>query len=102
MDWLYVLGLAIRGTSFVLCWACVWQYARHRWQDDAIGRHLMAFMLVDAIILTLSVARAVGDPRWLQIVATVTFAAFPLVLAQRLWVFRRAQREGRAREASGS
>ena len=99
MDLLSVIGAVLRVGSCLLCWACVAQYARYRWQDDPIGRHLMTFMLVDAVILSLSSARSVHDGPFLKVVATITFAAFPAVLAQRLVVFRRVQREARDAQA---
>lgn len=82
------MALALIATvSFVVLYA-----VRSPWRRTAMGRHIMAFMVVMAAeigsLLALGVWRV---PTW---VYALVFGALDLVVLQRLWLLIRAQRDG--------
>lgn len=86
-----IIVSAVEAAVFVVLyhWSARW------WESDA-GRHVMAFMAVIAGVLGLSVLRIfLGDSTPFRIVRLAVFAGVPVVLGQRLWLLRRAQRPAR-------
>jgi hypothetical protein len=83
---LIILAAAIGTASVVV-------HARVPWWRSQMGRHLMAYMLVIALVLDLSVVRLiVGDSWWFALLRLLVFTGIPLVLAWRLWLQIKAQR----------
>lgn len=79
-------------------------HSKVRWWATAMGRHLMAYMLVVAAILLLSsisvVLRLFGvtplDAMWFEILRLAVFTLLPVVMTQRLWLQVKAQRSNKA------
>jgi cytochrome bd-type quinol oxidase subunit 2 len=67
------------------------------WRRTELGRHLMAFVLAPALVLLLSIIRAILgadlDTLWFLVLRMFAFTAVPLVYAQRIWIFLKTQRE---------
>lgn len=74
-------------------------HARVPWWRTQMGRHLMAYMLVVAAVLTLSSIRVVAGDSWgFALLRLVVFAGVPIVMSQRLWLQIKAQRDDRPRK----
>lgn len=93
------LGPEVMATIFVaigaaLAWAFVVLYSRIEWRSTHEGRHIMGFTLMVAIILTLAVeVRIFGPYPGLQIVAVLLYGWLVYLLASRVRLLLRAQRE---------
>jgi hypothetical protein len=97
--------LRVTGNAF-LCWAAlvatasVVVHARVLWWRSVMGRHLMAYMGVMALVLDLGVVRLVtGDSWWFQLIRLLVFVGVPVVMTWRLWLQIRAQHTARASKA---
>jgi hypothetical protein len=76
---------------------CVLAYARVPWWRTEIGRHLMAFMAIVALLTCLGVVRIVFHPAWFDALRTALFALFPVVVWWRFLLILKEQRETGAR-----
>jgi hypothetical protein len=72
-------------------------YSRVPWWRTEIGRHLMAYMAIVALLTLLGVVRIVFGPPWFDTLRTALFALFPVVTWWRLTLIVKEQRETRAR-----
>lgn len=80
--------------------ASVVVHARVPWWKSTMGRHLMAYMAVMALVLDLGIIRLIfGDSWWFQLIRLVTFIGVPIVMTWRLVLQIKAQRAA-ARDAS--
>jgi hypothetical protein len=78
---------------------CVGAYARVPWWRTEVGRHLMAFMAIVAVLTCLGVVRIVFGPPWFDALRTTLFALFPVVMWWRFLLILKEQRETTARRA---
>jgi hypothetical protein len=71
--------------------------SRGIWRRDPMGRHVMAFVAVDAGVFGLAVIRAIGgaslDTGWFALLRLVVFLGVPWVLGWRLWILWRLYRQ---------
>jgi hypothetical protein len=73
--------------------ASVVAHARVPWWRSEMGRHLMAYMTVMAVVLALACIRAFfGDTWWFALLRLIVFVGVPIVMTQRLWLQIKAQR----------
>lgn len=93
---LVLVGNGLIVLSAVLAAASLALQLRVPWWESPMGRHLVAYMAVTAVILSLAAARVLwGDsPGW-QVARLVAFSALPVVLGWRLVLQVRAQRRPR-------
>jgi L-asparagine transporter-like permease len=90
----YNVATALVAIGALLAWWFVLMYRRVKWRKYREGRHLMGFTLMVAIILSLAaVVRVFGPYPGMQYVAVVLYAWLVYLLAARIWLQRRAQRE---------
>lgn len=68
-------------------------YARAPWWRFETGRHLMSYMAIVALTLSLGVVRIVWEPSWFYWLRVGAFALFVGVTWWRLWLIARAQWE---------
>jgi hypothetical protein len=99
-----VVGNVLAFASLVLAVAFIVAYhltSRGAWRNNPMGRHMMAFAAVDAVVLGLSCIRAIGgaslNTDWFAALRTITFLGVPWVFAWRLWLLRSTVRAERAR-----
>lgn len=93
-----LIGNGLLISAAVVCTASVVLHLRVPWWRSEMGRHLLAYMGVMALTLDLGVIRIVfGDSPWFQLVRLLVFVGVPLVMAQRLWLQVKAQRDTSAR-----
>lgn len=86
--------------SLLLTWAglvgtaSVIVHSRVKWRASPMGRHLMAYMAVVALVLDLGIVRFItgGDTWWFALLRTAVFAGVPVVMTQRLVLQMKAQR----------
>ena len=94
--WLYWIGTAAGVWAAIVGWTSVAVHARAPWWRSEVGRHLMAYMVVIALVLTLALVRAVlGDSDWFNGIRLVTFVLVPVVMTWRLSLQIRARRLAR-------
>lgn len=85
-----IIWAALVGTASVVV------HARVQWWRTEMGRHLMAYMSVIAVVLVLSCLRIFfGDTWWFSLLRLITFVGVPIVMTQRLMLQVKAQREAR-------
>lgn len=75
-------------------------YARVPWRRSELGRHLMSYMVIVALTLSLGVVRIVWEPSWFWSLRMAAFALFVGVTWWRLALIVQAQVES-WRAASG-
>lgn len=107
-------GLRLAGT-ILIHWAAlaacvsVYLHTRTNWWLSPMGRHLMSYQVVVAMVLVLWAfsldASSLAGTVWLAVIRLVVFVGVPVVLTQRVWMQWKAQREvkreiGRHREGS--
>ena len=89
-----IVGNGLLICAALVCTASVVMHLRVPWWRSEMGRHLLAYMGVMALTLDLGVIRIFfGDSWWFQLVRLVVFIGVPVVMAQRLWLQIKAQRE---------
>jgi len=77
--------------------ASVVLHLRVPWWRSEMGRHLLYYMAVMALVLDLGVIRIVfGDSWWFALLRLITFIGVPAVMTQRLWLQIKAQRASRS------
>lgn len=95
--YLYSAGSVLLVIAGIIGTASVIAHARVHWHASAMGRHLMAYMAVVALVLDLGIVRIFfADSFGFALLRTVMFAGVPVVMGQRLWLQLRAQRSERA------
>ena len=81
---------AVEAFTFVVAYHF---YSGGQWRRDPMGRHVMAFVAVDAAVLGLAVVRAVAgaslDTGWFAWMRVVVFLGVPWVLGWRLAILLR-------------
>lgn len=83
-------GEVLAGAAGALA-SVVWYFVRARWWRTEMGRHLMSYTSVIALLLALLVLRkVVGDYPGRAAVSTVALAALDYVIWRRLWLLVRA------------
>lgn len=85
-----------------LSWVFVVQYhLMAPWWRTEIGRQMMTYSAVVAVLLTLSAVRIIGgaglDTTWFVLLRLVVFAGVPVAIGWRIAILWRAQRRGRRR-----
>lgn len=96
MGVLIVIGNVLLAYCAVVGTASVVAHLRVPWRATQIGRHLMAYMGVIALVFVLGVVRLViGDSLPFAILRTIVFVGVPIVMTQRLVLQIRAQRDDR-------
>ncbi len=86
----FLVWAAVAGTASVAV------HLRVPWWQSVMGRHLMAYMLVFALVLDLGVVKLiVGDSGGFQLLRLITFTGVPIVMTWRLLLQIKAQRESR-------
>lgn len=97
----WVANIAIHVAAFVGV-ASVIVHTRVPWRNSPMGRHLMYYMSIIALVLVLSVIRADagGDTWWFALLRLIVFLGVPIVMAQRLWLQIKAQRDARDEDTS--
>ena len=94
-----LVGNALLSASAVIASVSVALHLRVPWWRSEMGRHLMAYMLVIAAVLDLGVIKLIiGDSVGFAALRTATFALVPAVMAWRVWLQIKAQRENRSEE----
>lgn len=89
-SWLLVYA-AVVGTLSVIV------HSQVQWRRSPMGRHLMAYMAVVALVLDLGAIRFfLGDSPAFQWLRLVVFVGIPIVMSQRLYLQIRARRESLA------
>lgn len=106
MDQLYSAGSVLLAIAGVIATASVVVHARVPWRASVMGRHLMAYMTVVALVIDLGILRIFfADSFSFTLLRTIVFAGIPLVMGQRLWLQihhqRDADRRAPADEADG-
>lgn len=93
-----LIGSVLLTVAGLIGTANVIVHFRVRWFASQMGRHLMAYMAVVALVLDLGIVRfAIGDDSLgFQLLRLAVFAGVPAVMAQRLWLQIKAQRSERA------
>lgn len=86
----------------LLSWVFIVQYhLMAPWWRSEIGRQMMTYSAVVAVLLTLSTVRIAGgagvDTPWFAVVRLVVFAGVPIAIGWRIAILWRAQRRGRRR-----
>lgn len=91
-----VLGNGFLVWAALVATASVAAHLRVPWWATPMGRHLMAYMFVMALVLDLGVVKLIiGDSAWFQLLRLVVFVGVPVVMTWRLWVQIQAQRTTR-------
>jgi hypothetical protein len=68
------------------------------WRDTSMGRHVMAYMTVTALILTLASIRFIvlwfdqSDPVWFQVLRAITYIALPIIFLWRRQIIVKVHR----------
>ena len=74
--------------------ASVVVYSRVQWWHSQIGRHLMTYQAIIAVVLVLSSIRIfIGDSWYFALLRLAVFTGVPLVMTQRLYLLIQAQRD---------
>lgn len=85
---------ALEATTFVVAYHL---FSGGAWRRDPIGRHVMAFVGVDAAVLALACVRAAAgaslDTGWFAWVRIVVFLGVPWVLGWRLVILLQLYRQ---------
>ena len=93
-DWVYHLATSLVGLGAAIAWTFVLMYRRYDWKATDAGRHLMGFTLAVAVILTLAAeTRIFGPYPGIQFVAVGMYAWLVYLLASRLRLLLRANRD---------
>ncbi len=96
MDIATVIGNVLLTVAAIVATASVVVHARVPWRDSQMGRHLMAYMGVIALVLDLGVVRLIiGDYPAFSVIRLVVFVGVPIVMAWRLVLQLQAQRADR-------
>lgn len=89
------IGIALVIISAVLAWAvCIAYHLSARWWESEVGRHVMTFTGVLAVVLSLWSVGALLSPTrgaWWDVVRLVAFTGVPISLGWRLWMVYRLQ-----------
>lgn len=94
--YLYSLATGLVAIGASLAWWFVFLYRRHNWRQYQEGRHVMQFTLMVAIILTLSTeVRIWGPYPGIELVACVVYLWMVWLLASRIRLMLRANKEAR-------
>lgn len=91
----FLVWAALVGTASVAV------HLRVPWWHSVMGRHLMAYMCVFAIVLDLGVVKLIVGDSWVfQLLRLITFTGVPIVMTWRLLLQIKAQ-HAVARETGG-
>lgn len=94
---IYLVGSVLLAVAGLIGSASVILHARVRWWSSEMGRHLMAYMAVIALVLDLGVVRIFFEDSFtFAVLRTTVFAGVPIAMGQRLWLQVKAQRSERA------
>lgn len=95
----HVIGNVLIVISALECWAFVALYHLSApWRHSEMGRHIMTFMIVFAVVLTMLAVRVIagiGNTCGLDSpFEAAVFTAVPVVLGWRVWLLLKEQRIG--------
>ncbi len=83
----FLVWAALVGTASVIV------HLRVPWWTSIMGRHLLAYMMVFAVVLDLGVIKLIiGDSWGFQLLRLITFTGVPVVMSWRLYLQISAQR----------
>lgn len=88
------IGTALVVVSAVLAWSvCALYHLSARWWASEVGRHVMTFTAVLALVLSLWSVGALVEAKgeWWQVTRLVAFTGVPVSLGWRLWILYRLQ-----------
>jgi len=87
---------AFLATGFIVDY---WRLSRGAWRRDPVGRHLMAYVSVDAIVLILGSIRFAGgaglDTGWFAWIRIIVFLGVPWTIGWRWLILRRLYQRDR-------
>lgn len=96
------IGTALVVASAVLAWSvCALYHLSARWWASEVGRHVMTFTAVLALVLSLWSVGALVEAKgeWWQVMRLVAFTGVPVSLGWRLWILYRLQVRPKRRRA---
>jgi len=95
-----LIGNALVIITTALAWLfCVLYHFMAPWWRSEMGRNIMTYGLVVAVVLSLSVVRIVSDAvvetPWFSVLRLITFAGVPVAIGWRIAILLRVQRQHR-------